>query len=432
MSQSDVVIVGAGLAGLCCARELHRAGVPVQILEASDGVGGRVRTDVVDGFRLDRGFQVLLTAYPEAQRQLDYGALDLRSFISGAVIRHHGRFHRIIDPWRERGSFLSAAFSPVGSWMDKIRVAKLRSELARRSIDDIFRAPEISTKESLVRRRFSQEFIKLFFRPFYGGILLDSKLAASSRMFEFIFQMLAAGDAAVPALGMGEIPRQIAASLPEGSVRLNTPVDRVTEDRQIVLQSGETLKPATIVVATEGPEAMRLLGIRRGIPSRSVCCLYFAAPEAPVEEPILVLGAGSRGVVNNLAVMSAVSPAYAPPGQHLVSVSVLGLPSRDNEHLEFLVRTQLKRWYGVAVDSWRLLRQYTIEHAHPVVTPLQLHQPPSWAPGIFLCGDHRATPSIQGALESGRRTAEALLGKVESPETPAAPRVSSSSSSGRQ
>ena len=345
MSQIDAIIIGGGLAGLCCARHLHQEGLSFTLLEASDGPGGRVRTDELDGFLLDRGFQVLLTAYPEAQDVLDYDALDLCTFVPGALVRKDGQFFRISDPWREPGTWFRNFFSPIGSMADKFRLSRLRSHVLGRSIEELFDAPEMSTRQALDRYSFSPRFIEEFFRPWFGGIQLESKLNASSRMFEFIFRMMSDGDVAVPARGMGQIPAQLAAALPEGSLRLNARVQQI-DGRTVTLTSGETLTAPNIVVATEGPESNRLLRVRMSIPSRSVTCLYFAAPEAPIDEPILVLGGSGRGLINNLAVMSNVSPSYAPAGQHLVCVTVVGLPTRDERSLITNISGQLKRWFG--------------------------------------------------------------------------------------
>ncbi len=418
MSQPDVLIVGAGLAGLSCARKLEAQGFRCWIIEGSDGIGGRARTDEVEGFLLDRGFQVLLTAYPEAQAELDYDALRLCGFVPGAMVRKEGRFFRITDPNRG-GGYLGSLLSPVGTLMDKLRVSRLRSDLLRTPVEEIFENPEISARQALLMRRFSQRMIDEFFRPLFGGVMLDSNLAGSSRMFEFIFKMFAEGDAAVPEKGMGEIAKQLGSTLPEGAVRLNTRVESVKAG-EARLESGEEIKAQAVVVATDGAEAMRVLTTRKKVQTRGVSCLYFDAPESPVQEPILVLGSSSRGVINNLAVMSEVSPSYAPGERALVSITVLGNPARDDKSLESLIRGQLRRWYGRVTKEWRLLRIYRIENAHPVSVPQQLRMKPRLEPGLYLCGDHRATPSIQGAMESGRLAAESvgrqLRGEADPPE----------------
>jgi phytoene dehydrogenase-like protein len=425
MSKTDVVIVGAGLSGLSCARRLQREGVAFQLLDAADAVGGRVRTDEVDGFQLDRGFQVFLTAYPEAVEQLDYESLRLCGFISGALVRYRGRFEKVTDPWREPGGMLANLFTPVGSLMDKLRVARLRSDLTRMSLEEIFAAPETSTLQALQRRRFSQRMVDMFFTPLFGGVLLDSKLAASSRMFEFVFKMMAEGDVALPERGMRAIPEQMAERLPDGAVRLGARVQTV-EPRKVTLTTGEEISCEAVVVATEGPEAARLVGALRSVPSRQVTCMYFAAREAPIEEPILVLDGNNRGPVTNLCVPNLVAPSYAPKGEYLVSLTVLGAPSRDEHTLMEMTRKQMKRWFGLVAQEWRHLKTYRISHALPAVTPLEWHRPARLSQGLFVCGDHRSTPSINGALESGRIAAETLLrefGKASAGPAPAPARI---------
>jgi len=411
MSEPDVLIIGAGLAGICCARTLDRHGVGFRILEASDGVGGRVRSDRQDGFILDRGFQVLLTAYPEALDQLDYDALRLRPFLAGAIIRYHGHFVRLSDPAREPGALLNNLFTPVGTLFDKYRLWKLRFDVSHASIEDLFEAPDSSTLQALRQRGFSDRMIETFFKPLFGGILLDSKLTASSRLFQFVFKMLTEGDVALPAEGIGAIPAQLAKELPESAIQLNTRV-RSALRGEVVLESGDALQARAVVVATEGAEAARLLGLGHAINSRSVSALYFAAKEPPLEEPILVLNGGSRGPINHLCVPNLVQPSYAPPGDWLISATVLGWPTSDDKLLVNTVRTQLRRWYGLVAQEWRLVRLYRIQQAHPVVYPMDWQQEQRLDAGLYYCGDHRATPSFQGAMESGRRAAEAVLGEL--------------------
>jgi phytoene dehydrogenase-like protein len=412
MTAPDVVIVGAGMAGLACGLRLREVGVPFQILEASDGVGGRVRTDTVDGFRLDRGFQALLPAAPEAQRQLDYGPLDLRPFRHTDLIRFGGRFQRIADPRLEPWTAVKTLFGPIGTLRDKLRIVPLISKVRAGKIADQFRRPEGLTLDFLRwGGRFSETMIDRYFRPYFGCVFLERDLVTSSRLFRFMLRVVVEGGAAVPAAGMGAIPEQLAGRLESGAVRLNTAVDRV-EPGKVVLRGGGEMTPRAIVVATDGPTAAQLLPEHISDPgSRAVTCLYFAADASPVGEPVLVLNADDPGPVNHLAVMSDIAPTYAPAGAALVSASVLGDPSDDDATLEAAVRDQLSGWFGAAVGRWRALRTYRIRHALPDQTAPALDEPERPVrldDGLYVCGDHRDHASMHGALASGWRCAQAV------------------------
>ena len=411
MTSPDVLIVGAGLAGLSCALRLNLKGVSCLVLEASDGVGGRLRTDCVDGFQLDRGFQVLLTAYPEAKLTLEYEALNLRYFIAGARVRYAGDFYEVAEPWRHPWRALGGWSSPIGSFADKWRVSSFRRDLLELPLAEIFERHETSASKLVHDAGFSESLINRFFRPFFGCIFLDSKLHASSRMFEFIFRMLAEGEVALPAKGMGAIPAQIARRLPEGSIRHEAKVGSV-KPGLVRLESGEELRARCVVVATEGPEAARLTGAFPVPGSRSATCVYYAAREPPVADPILVLNGNNKWPINNACVLSQVAPEYAPEGQSLVSVTVLGKNTSSDAELEAAVRRQLLRWFGSVVKNWRQLAIYRIPHAQPDQVPpgIPVEQlPVRISPGLYVCGDHRDNASINGALVSGRRAAEAIL-----------------------
>ena len=413
-SSPDVLIVGAGLAGLCCARELQAKGVSFQILEASDGIGGRVRTDEVDGFLLDRGFQVLFTAYPEAKLCLDYARLDLNPFFPGILSWYAGRMNKLLDPWRMPGAWKEAFQSEFGTLADKLRIARLRSRLRRTSIEEIFRRPERSTKEALAAEGFSNEMIHHFFRPFLGGILLDGELKSSSRMSEFVLKMMSEGDASLPARGMGAIPTQLAEKFPADTVRLNTRVEALHEN-ELKLAGGETLRARATVIAAEGPSAAHLVGEVEPA-SRSVTCFYFAADESPVAEPILLLNGDGAGPINNFAVISRVAPTYAPAGKHLVSVSVLGIQQLTDAQLGGFIIAQMKNLFGKAASAWQMLRSYRITHAQPQQYPGALEppqRPVRIRPGVYTCGDHRDNASMNGAMASGRRAAEAVLSDLQ-------------------
>jgi phytoene dehydrogenase-like protein len=300
--------------------------------------------------------------------------------------------------------------SDFGTLGDKLRMARLRSRLRRTSIEQLFRRPESSIKDRLLAEGFSEEMIHRFFRPFLGGIVLDGELKSSSRMFEFVFKMLSEGDAAVPARGMGEIPAQLAAKLPVGALRLNAKVESLDEN-EITLQAGETLRARAIVIAAEGPAAAHLLPAAEPA-SRSVTCFYYAADEPPVAQPVLVLNGDGAGPVNHFAVLTQIAPSYAPPGKHLISISVLGIQALTDVQLGGFIIAQMKNWFGPVARSWRFLKSYRIPHAQPQQYPGALEppeRPVRVRPGVYVAGDHRDNASINGAMRSGRRAAEAVL-----------------------
>lgn len=408
---NDVVIIGAGLAGLTCARRLQAGGVDCVVLEASDAVGGRVRTDVVDGFRLDRGFQVLLTAYPAAKKWLDYERLALRKFSTGARVWCDGRMHRVSDPWREPGALWDTLRAPVGSLADKVRIATLRAAARRGTMTELFARPETSVLSALRAHGFSDRMIERFMRPWLGGVFLDEQLETSSRMLEFVFRMFAEGSTAVPAAGMQAIPEQLAAGLKQGTVRLNARVAAV-ETGAVRLVSGERIAGRQIVVATDGAGTGALLPEVAAPSWRTVTTVYFAAQASPLREPTLMLNGTGRGQVNNGAVMSDVAPSYAPAGEALVSVSILRDPVRDDAALTAQVRTELAEWFGAVVTQWRALRVDRVRRALPVRWPLNRRTPSAVRPGVWMAGDFLNSASIQGAMESGEGVAETILGEV--------------------
>lgn len=410
---ADVVVVGGGLAGLACARTLREAGLEPLVLEAGARVGGRIRTESVEGFRLDRGFQVLLSSYPEARRMLDYPALALHPFRAGARIRRDGRFVEVADPVRHPGRMLRTAVAPLGTVGDRVRILRLAARLRRSSPEEIFRRPETTTEEALRREGFSPRIVESFFRPFFGGVFLERELSTSSRFFEFVFRCFARGRAALPEGGMAAIPRQLAEGIPGDAVRTSVRVDRVREG-SVRLEGGERLDAPFVVVAAGRREAARLLGEPSPRPGRSVATLYFAVDTPPVEEPILVLNGDGTGPVNHLCVPSRVAPGYAPAGRDLVSVTVLPPVPADHGHLRDRVREQMTEWFGPGVRAWEHLRTFRIEEALPPQDPASGGVPRRNVlarPGVVVCGDHRRHGSIQGALQSGRRAAETVVAR---------------------
>jgi phytoene dehydrogenase-like protein len=403
-----VVIVGAGAAGLCCAIHLQRRGLHVTLIEGEDEVGGRLRTDRVEGFLLDRGFQVLLTAYPEVREMLDLDALRLRSFAPGAMVRHGSRFARLADPLRRPAELLTTLRSGVATPFDALRIARLRHRVRRGAALELLEGASYDTLGALRAAGFSQSIIERFFRPFLGGVLLDRELRASSRALDFLFRMFAEGDAALPEDGMGSIARQLASRLTQGTLRTGMQVARI-DASGVELSTGERLDAAAVVVATDARSAAKLVPDLPVPEANPACCLQFDAPRAPRVGDFLVLDGNGEGPVNELCVPSEVAPSYAPPGRALISASVLApMIEADDEVLEQRARRQLETWFGPEVATWRMLRIDRIPDALPFQPPGDFEPAcrPSHVSGrLFVCGDHRDLASLQGAMASGRRAA---------------------------
>ncbi len=414
MSARPVAIVGAGLAGLRCAGLLVEQGYEVTVHEASDGVGGRARTDAEGAFRLDRGFQVLLTAYPEARRALDFDALGLGEFEPGAMVRMNGGFELFSDPLRRPRSAPAVLRSPVGSLTDKLRLGWMREDLIRRKPGRILARPDRPARQALEQRGFSDELIDRFFTPFFGGVFIDPELETSSRLMEIFFRCFASGSAALPSGGMGAMAAQLAGRLEPGTVRLGQRVAEVRADG-LRLEGGDWSDASAVVVATEEREACRLLGTDPPTGGRTTACVYFDAPEEDVSGRLLVLAPPGEGPVNEVAVPSSVADGYAPRGRSLVSVSAVGAEARRDDLLD-AVRSQLSGWFAKpVVDRWNHIATRRVDDALPEFAPGRFRAgglAPKLDSGLFVCGDHRESPSIQGALVSGRKAAEAVRESV--------------------
>ena len=415
MASVDVAVVGAGLAGLSCALRLVKAGARVTVLESRDRPGGRVRTDISDGFVLDHGFQVLLTACSEAQAILDFDKLGLKSFRPGAILRCSGAFHTLADPFREPSMAWRTLLAPVGSFRDKLLVLRLRAHVTRGSLEDLFSRTPVKSADYLAQWGFSEEMIRHFWRPFLSGVFLENRLATTSRKLEFVVRMFSQGFAALPSAGMAAIPGQLAAGLPADLIRLSTAVTQL-QNNSVITASGEQVHADYVVLAVERPEAARLAGGAEQPRACSTVCMYFDAPEPPVRDAWLVLNGEGSGIVNNLCVPTEVCPSYGPPGRSLVSVSTVNTVDNDDASLELRVREQLTVWFGPVVQAWRHLRTFRIPYALPMQEPDDidpLKPAPNLSGRVLVCGDYTHLGCTHGALASGRRAAETIIGSQQ-------------------
>ncbi|MFD7548285.1 NAD(P)/FAD-dependent oxidoreductase [Streptomyces sp. NPDC059816] len=401
----DAVVVGAGLAGLACAGDLLRAGLSVRVVEASDGVGGRMRSDRHEGFVIDRGFQVFNTSYPQVKRRLTLRALKLRPFTAGVLVHTERGRLRFTDPTRAPHRLGDLRPGRLGSARDLLALGMLSARDALGPVEPLKRAEDRTTRTALSAAGFSEEFIEWLFRPFLSGVFLEDELETSSRFFHLVWRSMVRGTLCLPARGIGAVPAQLAAGLPAEVVSWDRPVERLTDDG-VLLASGQEIAAPAVVVAT-GPGAAASLLPGLVVPASRVVTTYYHATDgrSPLGEPTLLIDSGRRFL--NTCVLSEVQPGYAPAGRHLIATSVLGT---DEPGREALLRAALAEVYDTGTDGWELLTVRTVPDALPAMPPPQpLGRTARVGPGRYVCGDHRATGSVQGALASGARAARTVL-----------------------
>ncbi|MDX3358121.1 NAD(P)/FAD-dependent oxidoreductase [Streptomyces sp. ME02-6978.2a] len=401
---TDVLVVGAGAAGLACARDLAAAGRSVRVLEASDDVGGRMRTDRVDGFLVDRGFHVFNTSYPQVKQRLRLRDLRLRPFTPGVLVHTDRGRLRLTDPSRDPRSVAGLLRGRLAGPRDLRALGTLsaRDMLGPRS--RIERAEDRTTRTALASAGFSEEFVERFFRPFLSGIFLEDRLETSSRFFHLVWRSMLRGTLCLPAEGIGAVPEALVKALPADSVLLDTAVALLT-DEGVQTNHGDVLPARAVVVATgKGPASALLPGL--DVPAgRIVTTYYHVAPRPPLAEPTLLTDTHMRFL--NTCVVSEVAPTYAPPGHVLIATSVLG---EDTPEARRTVTAALEEVYESDTAGWDLLTARTVRDALPAMPPPQpLSRTSRVAPGRYVCGDHRATGSLEGALASGARAAREVL-----------------------
>ena len=401
-------IVGAGISGLIAAKVLEDHGFRPLIIESSDRVGGRVKTDVIDGYLLDRGFQVLLTAYPAAQKYLNFDKLDLQKFVPGAAIFQSGKRTLIGDPFRDISLLIPTLFSGIGNFSDKLKILKLNTGLKAKSLAEIFSEKEKTTLAYLEDYGFSADMINRFFKPFFSGIFLEPELVTSSRMFEFVYKMFGEGYAALPKSGIEAIPKQLADNLSQTTFRFNSPVVGV-KDKEITLKNGEKISTDYTIIATEASDLIQNLN-NQPTNWKSCDALYFETEKSVLSKPLIGLIPDAEALINNIFYPTSLVINEAS-GKKLISVTVVKNHNLAHEELVGRIKRDLKQHCGI--DSCSFLKHYAIPRSLPKLGNLQYEMLPSetrLTTTVFLAGDTQLNGSLNAAMISGERAA---LGVIE-------------------
>lgn len=405
MKNKKITIIGAGLSGLVAAKVLEEHGYSPLIIEASDRSGGRVKTDMIEGFALDRGFQVLLTAYPSAQKHLNFKKLNLQFLKPGAVILSNKKQKVLGDPSRDFSLLMPTLFSNVGSFLDKLRILKLSSSLKKKTIAAIFSGHDQSTASYLLHYGFSEGIINNFFNPFFSGIFLETKMHTSSRMFEFIFKMFAEGQAAIPKGGMEAIPKQIYNGLQHSDFIFNTKVISVNE-KEILLDDNRVIQSDYTILANAANGL-----INKENEQNWKCCdnLYFTTKNRIIKNKLIGLVNEKSSLINNLFYHSSLE-SDQNSNRDLLSVTVINNRNLEEAKLVDQVIQELSDHCGIEDVSF--LKSYRIVKALPVLSNV-IYSHKSIIPHcngkVFVAGDQQLNPSLNGAMLSGEQAAKAVL-----------------------
>ena len=409
MNKQDykIHIVGAGISGLIAATVLEKNGLSPVIIESTDRVGGRVKTDIVDGYQLDHGFQVLLTAYPAAQKYLNLEALQLQSFIPGASIFKNGKQQIIGDPLRDKSLLLSTVFARIGTLSDKFKILKLNNKLKKKSLSEIFSTQEQTTKSYLMAFGFSNSIIDNFFNPFFSGIFLENKLETSSRMFEFVYKMFGEGQAALPKGGMQAIPKQLSNNLKRTTFKFNTKVASVN-DSEIILVDGQKIKSDFTIIATEPRKLVNTVN-KKVTEWQSCDTLYFETENRVINKPLIGLIPEKDAVINNIFYHTSLD-SDLNGNKELLSVTVVDNQNLPSDKLIQRVQTELKQYCGI--NTSKLIKHYNIPMSLPKLKELKYNALPSQTrltDTIFLAGDLQLNGSLNAAMIAGEKAALGVL-----------------------
>lgn len=407
-----IVIAGAGIAGLSAAVYLKEQGYNnITFIEASDRPGGRLKTDIVDGYTLNHGFHLFNTAYPCAHELLDYSKLDLKYFKSGAIIMRQGKLTRVTEALKMSFFAFKMLFTDIGNFKDKLKLIKKRIELKQMTEEEIFDKFEIKSSSLLKKKHFSKRIISQFFQPYFSSIFLEDELTTSRRMLDYHYKMITEGRLSIPAKGIEAIPIQLASFFDSSSFILNTKALDFA-DGKVSLDNGQFVEAEIFIVATEQTGLFHKI---KKVPARtdyrSATCLYFSADKKPFLDSMICVSANDPKLVNSLAVLTNISKSFAPKNKELICVSLNGLAKAEDSVIEKEVKAELYRTFGSQVENWKLIRSYKIDYALPNqdfvlsrrrILELKLDK------NTYACGDHLLYGNINGAMKSGKQIAEII------------------------
>lgn len=408
---TKIAIIGAGVSGLIAANTLEKLGFAPTIYEATDSVGGRVKTDIVDGYQLDHGFQVLLDAYPMAQKYLQYEQLELQKFLPGAQVFHKGKSSVIGDPLRNLSLLIPTLTSNIGTFIDKLKVLKLNTVLKKKSLEAIFVEPETSTLDFLKSFGLSEEIITKFFKPFFSGIFLEPNLATSSRMFQFVYKMFGSGLAVLPKAGIGAIPNQLQQTLKETKFIFNSQVASCT-DEKITFSNGETAFFDYKIIATDASPLVPNLR-KQQLNWHTSDTLYFTTKVRKIDRPLIGLISDEDALINNIFYHTALKTKQNGL-EELLSVTIVEEHDLTEYQLVQRVKDDLEKFCGITIS--RYLKHYCIKKALPKLHDVRYSLMPTetrLTESIFLAGDYLLNGSLNAAMISGEMAAKGVLEAVE-------------------
>ena len=408
---SKIHIIGAGISGLIAAQVLENYGYKPTIIEGSNSVGGRVKSDLVEGYLLDRGFQVLLTSYPAAKKYIDFDALEIQRLLPGATIFKNGKSQTIGDPLRSFSLLFPTLFSSIATFSDKLKILKLNVLLKKKEIDTIFKEDEKTTLQYLIDVGFSEEMIQTFFKPFFSGIFLEPNLDTSSRMFEFVYKMFGEGLAVVPKAGIQAISNQLKDNLKNTKILLNSEVESV-KNKGIILKDGSEIESDFTIIATEASQLVANLN-NQETHWKTCDTLYFETTDRIISRPLIGLISEENSLINNLFYHTSIQTTTKGKGE-LLSVTIVKNHSLSEKQLIEKITEELEDFCGITNATF--IKRYQIEKALPKLDNLQYEissTETKLTSSIFLAGDQLLNGSLNAAMIAGERAAMGVIGTLQ-------------------